>query len=419
VRQPIELGELQVAYGNATLGLRGYGAPETSAAFAQARETARSVEGSFDWLSITYGLWAGAYVRGELGPMRDLAESFLQSVAARPDSSEACVAHRIYGVTKWFAGEFEDGRAHLEKALALYDPERDRDLGLHFGQDIGVAATVYLALVAWAQGEVDRARRPIEDLIARIAGISHVGTIAYWNMHAFMFEMMRFDPLRAAPFAEALARFARNHEMENWKAFSVFPEAWIAWHAGDRAGGLAEMRRGMEAVRAKNIACFVPLLRTGLAAAEAEAGEFEVALANLEDAVRNSERTGQFWFDAELYRMRGEILFKQGASHLAPAEESFGGAIAIARRQKARAFELRAALSLAKLYCATGRDEEASAVLRPALEGFAPSGEFSEIEEALALQAKVESWHTIVRPGVETVHSKVRSPKSRRPAPPG
>ncbi len=190
--------KLQVAYANATLGLHGYSAPETSAAFARARETAGPVEGSFDWLSITYGLWAGAYVRGELGPMRDLADSFLHNVAARPDSSEACIAHRSYGVTKWFTGDFDGARTHLERALNLYDPERDRDLGLHFGQDVGIAAMVYLALVGWAQGGVDRARQLIEVFIARIAGISHIGTIAYGNMHAFMFEMMHLDLARRA-----------------------------------------------------------------------------------------------------------------------------------------------------------------------------------------------------------------------------
>ena len=146
--------KLQVAYANATLGLHGYTAPETSAAFARARETAGPVEGSFDWLSITYGQWAGAYVRGELGPMRDLADLFLHNVAARPDLSEACIAHRIYGVTKWFTGDFDGAGTHLERALNLYDPERDRDLGLHFGQDIGIAAMVYLALVAWAKVEL-------------------------------------------------------------------------------------------------------------------------------------------------------------------------------------------------------------------------------------------------------------------------
>ncbi len=144
-------------------------------------------------------------------------------------------------------------------------------------------------------------------------------------------------------------------------------------------------------MRAKNIACFVPLLRAGLAAAEAEAGEFAAALATLKDAITNSECTGQLWFNAELHRTHGEILLKQGASHPASAEESFLVALAIARRQKARSFELRAALSLAKLYRATGRDGDALAVLDSALEGFAPTPEFPEIAEAGEFVATIEA----------------------------
>ena len=324
--------------------------------------------------------------------MREPAQACSCATCERnPDSPEAGVAHRIYGVTQWFTGDFDRGALAPRKGAAIFDPERDRDLAFRFGQDVGVSAMVYLAIVLWPLGEVDRARQPIEDFIARIAGISHIGTIAYGNMHVFMFEMMRLDPLRAVPFAEALARFARNHEMENWKAFSHFPVAWTAWHAGDRSGGLAEMRRGISALRAKNIACFVPLLRAGLAAAEAETGEFAAALATLKDAITNSECTGQLWFNAELHRTHGEILLKQDASTRLPLRNPFLVALAIARRQKARSFELRTALSLAKLYHATGRDVEARAVLWPALEGFAATAEFPETEEALAFLAAIEA----------------------------
>ena len=132
---------------------------------------------------------------------------------------------------------------------------------------------------------------------------------------------------------------------------------------------------------------FIPLAATALAEAEVEAGEIEAALATIDRVIADSERTGQRWFDAESHRIRGEILLKRDPANTAPAEEAFLTAIAIAQQQKARAFELRAALSLAKLYQSTGRAADAHAVLAPALEGFSPTPEFPEIEEAQALLA--------------------------------
>jgi predicted ATPase len=111
----------------------------------------------------------------------------------------------------------------------------------------------------------------------------------------------------------------------------------------------------------------------------------------LENAIAEIERGGQRWCAAEAHRIRGEILWKRDPANMAPAEEAFLTAIAIAQRQKARSFELRAALSLAKLYQSTNRAADAHAVLAPALEGFSPTPEFPEIEEAQQLLGSLSS----------------------------
>ena len=139
--------------------------------------------------------------------------------------------------------------------------------------------------------------------------------------------------------------------------------------------------------RAEYRANFTPFLTTALAEAEAQAGQAEPALATIDGVIGDSERNGQRWFAAETHRIRGEILLKRDPTNTAPAEEAFLTAIAVAQQQKARSFELRAALSLAKLYQSTGRAADAHAVLAPALEGFSPTPEFPEIEEAQALLA--------------------------------
>jgi predicted ATPase len=147
------------------------------------------------------------------------------------------------------------------------------------------------------------------------------------------------------------------------------------------------MRRGAENLRGQNALVFDGLIKIALAEAEAGVGDPDRAVAILDEALATVDRTGYRAFEAELQRVRGEILLECDPANPAPAEEAFQTAIAVAKRQSTRSFELRAALSLAKLYQSTGRPLDAHAVLAPALEGFSPTPEMPEIAEAQALLA--------------------------------
>ena len=147
------------------------------------------------------------------------------------------------------------------------------------------------------------------------------------------------------------------------------------------------MRRGAENLRGQNALVFDGLIKIALAEAEAGVGDPDRAVAILDEALATVDHTGYRAFEAELQRVRGEILLERDPANPAPAEEAFQTAIAVAKRQGTRSFELRAALSLAKLYQSTGRPVDAHAVLAPALEGFSPTPEMPEIAEALALLA--------------------------------
>jgi hypothetical protein len=139
------LTHLRVAYGNALIAARGFGAPETTDAFAKARESAFGERDAPGRLAADFGLWASSYVRGELPSMRAYAAAFLRDVEARPDSPEAGVAHRTVGINCWFAGEYREARDHFARALVSFQPRRDDDLAFRFGVDPGVVATAHLA----------------------------------------------------------------------------------------------------------------------------------------------------------------------------------------------------------------------------------------------------------------------------------
>jgi predicted ATPase len=383
--------QLHVAYGNALIAARGHGAPETTEAFARARESAVGDRDAPDRLAADYGLWVGSLVRGEIAAMRAHAGTFLGDVEANPDSPEAGVAHRVAGTTHWFAGEYAEAREQLERALALFQPGRDDDLAFRFGQDVGVSAMIFLALTLWPLGDIGRAVSLVGDAEARIAGLAHIGTRAYGKWAAAMFELMRGDLSRAAPPAVELARLAHEHDLPTWRAYAVFLEGWAKGESSALADGLEAMRRGAELLREQNILLYDGLVKVALAEAEARAGDVNRAVAIIDEALATSERIGHRAFDAELHRVRGEMLLKRDPASVAPAEEAFQTAIAVAQQQGARSFGLRAALALARLYQSTGRPAEAQAVLAPALEGFAPTPEMPEIAEAEALLAALDN----------------------------
>ena len=381
--------QLHVAYGNALIAARGYGAPETTEAFAKVRKSVAGNENAPELLSADYGLWVGARARAELSAMKDHSTAFLNDVAANPDSPEAGVAHRIAGITHWFAGEYLEAREHLEQALALFQPGRDDDLTFRFGHDAGVAALAYLAFASWPLGEIDRAILLVERMQARVGKITHVNTLAYSATHAAMFALMSGDRKRAQTNVSELAHIVREHDLPVFRVFGVLFEGWAAADVGALAEGLEGMRRAVGLLRDQSAEFFDGLIKIALAEAEARAGDVDRALAVLDEALAICDRKGFRAFEAELHRVRGEMLLKYDPADPAPAVEALGAAITVAKRQGARSFELRAALSLAKLYRSTGRPADAHAVLAPALEGFAPTPEMPEMAEAMSLSARL------------------------------
>ncbi len=198
---------------------------------------------------------------------------------------------------------------------------------------------------------------------------------------------MRGDRSGARTSVSELARVVREHDLPLFRAFGEFLIGWATVDGGALAEGLEDMRRGAESLRQQNALVFDGIIKITLAEAEAGAGDPDRAIAILDEALATVNRTGYRAFEADLNRVRGEMLLKRDPANPAPAEEAFLTAVAVAKRQGTRSFELRAALSLAKLYQSNARTADAHAVLGPALDGLAPTPEMPVIAEAEALLA--------------------------------
>ena len=244
-----------------------------------------------------------------------------------------------------------------------------------------------LAHVLWPLGDIDRAIALVDQMQTRIIGLTHARALSFARLHAALFELMRGDHSRAAHSAVELARLAHEHELIMYRSFGVFLEGWAKAGDGAPGCGLADMRRGVDLLREQNVLMFDGLIKIALAEAEAQAGDVDRALAILDEALATCDRAGYRAFEAELSRVRGEMLLKRDRGNRAPAEEAFRTALAVAKQQGALSFELRAALALAKLYQSADRHVEGHALLAPELDGFSPTPEMPEIPEAKALLA--------------------------------
>jgi hypothetical protein len=316
--------------------------------------------------------------------MREAAKAFMRDAQCWPGSLEAAVAHRLVGTTYWFTGDYRGAHRHLEQAVAVYDSERNRHFITPFGYDPTAVATLYLACVLWPLGEVDRATDLIEQGLSLALQGEHIPTMVLAHIIRCSFFAICHQPDRAAP--EISLGLAREHGLPLFTPVSAFFLEWVRGAGGD-SERLTGMRQAMTAYHDTGARLFEPLNGTLLAEAEAEAGHTEVGLATLDAQLAAVELSGQRWYEAEMHRVRGDLLLKGHPPDATAAEVAFGRAIEIARSQETRMFELRAALSLATLYQVTGRGEAARELLAPVVAGFTEGPELPELAQANRLLA--------------------------------
>jgi predicted ATPase len=368
---------LQTTLGNALIWAKGYQAPETSAAFARAREFASRVEDASERFSAYYGLWIGHFTRSEPAPMREMVELFLHEATARPDLPEALIGHRIFGNTSFYFGDFGGAHDHFQKTIELYDPARHADFANRFGWNPLAAAEIFDALASWVLGPVDDSLRLADRALADAESAAHAPTMAYALIWVAFFGLLRYNREAVGIYSQALAEIVSRYDLPAyWVGIAVFLRSWAK-------SRLAEMRRGLAIYREQGRVWLLP--EAALAEAEASAGEIDTGLRRLDDALAELKRTEERSYEAEMHRIRAEILLKRDPADTVVAEQSLHAAIAIAQSQKARSFELRGALALAKLYRAANREADAYAGLAPAIDGFPPTQQFPELTEAQTL----------------------------------
>jgi class 3 adenylate cyclase/tetratricopeptide (TPR) repeat protein len=380
---------LQTNLGRAVMWSKGFASEETQAAYARARELAAKVDNPAERFATYYGQWANTSMRSGFAAAQDISQIFLDEAVSSALKPEIAIAHRMIGLTLHGRGHFVSAKGHFDEALRVYDRRWDQDARFRLGLEPGLTAMAYLASTEWVLGNAGRAQKLIEDSVAGSIDAGHVPTLGSSYMFAAQLEALRDDPVAALKIARTATDYAVENDLGLYRQWSKVYLDWARARLGEHGTGATELKQGLAARREAGYKAWTPLFTGLLAQVQAEGNQHSEALSRIAEALTLATEISEHWVDSFLHRIRGETLWKGDPGNTAAAEEAFIAAIAIARGQKARSFELQAALSLAKFYLSTGRPAEVRAVLAPALKGFSPTREMPEIAGALALMARL------------------------------
>jgi predicted ATPase len=383
---------LQVALANALMHTKGYASPDTKAAFERARLYIERAEAHGEppedpllLFAVIYGFWVGSYVAFSGDALRGLAAEFLALAKKQGGAVPLMVGHRLMGTSLQCTGDIAESRAHYDRALALYDPAEHRELATRFGQDIGVVVLSYRAWTLWLLGYPRAALADAGRALAVAREVAQAPTLMYALAHAARTYTWARDYPTARALAEELAALAEEKGARAWKAFSMMHRGSLLAAAGEHAKAAHMIAAGLEAWASTGSTLWMPCYLESLAKAHAELGQLDDARARIGEALAAVEATGATWCEAEIRRVAGEIALMSPAPDAAVAQACFERALATARRQQAKAWELRAAMSLARLWRAEGKARQAHDLLAPVCGWFTDGCDTRDLQEAKAL----------------------------------
>jgi class 3 adenylate cyclase/predicted ATPase len=398
-RDEMEL-ELRTALGNALIAAKGYAVQEVEENYAQALELGRQLDDEAKVFTATRGLWVCHFIRADLKRAHDLSVELLQfAKRIRPNATAQSMqqqagylieAHRAIAMTMLYRGRFAASHYHLQRCIGLYTPDLHGELTERHGIDPGVVSLSYLGYLQWFLGRPDAARQHSEDAIINAEQLRHPFTLAFaLEFGAYLCQHLR-DVEGTMNYADRAMVISSDHGFLHWKHQATILRGWAMAELGEIDEGLKQMRAGLEGYEAMDSWLASCWFRSLLATAYAKAGRLEAALRALDGALAVARRTGDHFFLAEVYRLQGETTFAQGGLAVADdVEELFRRSMELARQQSALAWELRSAISLARLWRDAGKREQAVELLVPVTAQFAEGFRTPDLKEAWNLMEEL------------------------------
>jgi predicted ATPase/tRNA A-37 threonylcarbamoyl transferase component Bud32 len=392
-RAALEL-PLQTMLGLQLQMTEGFAAPDAKPAYNRARELCRQLPGPAPLFPVVWGLWLVSKVRSELGRAQELANELEELSRRQEDPALALQAQQALAMTAFCRGEPTAALQNAEKASALYDPQRHIMHSYLFGQDPRIICQAFGAVTLWLLGCPDHASRQSEAVIEASRGLSPSSQVVALHFGAMLHQLGGDSP-RTLRLAEASATIAAEHGFSFWLAGANVLAGWALAADGDLEIGADRLRRGLLDWLATDSVTYYTYYLGLLAEVLARQGQVKEALRLLAEALELAKSTGEGLYESELYRLRGDVFAlnarrpSAGGGSDPDAEKDFRRALAVARRQEAKSFELRAAVSLTRLLRDRGDRAEGQALLREVFDRFTEGWENPDLRQARALLAEL------------------------------
>ncbi|MBV8737962.1 MAG: AAA family ATPase [Alphaproteobacteria bacterium] len=386
--------DLQVTLASALRESKGHVHPAVSEVLDHARSLIVETEAADTilYFSVLYGLWVAHYLGHEPAAALRQGNEFLSLAQAQTQSGLLLVGHRLVGSSLIFTGNYRDALCHLDRAVELYDPEEHRELAFRFGADIGITALCVRAWALWHCGYPDQARKACDEGIRCARQSVHRHTLAY----ALIYKGLTATSARWADetemAADELVSLTREHGFALFLGYGLLLQGGALTLRERGAAAVERIHESLAVMRATGVCCSDPMVLGYLAEALALNGAVADGLRVIARAFADADTFGGHWADAELHRLRGELLSRLPSNDQTEIETCFRTALSIARDQGARGFELRAAVSLARLLAAQGQQNEARELLAPVYSWFVEGFDTPDLREAKALLDELAVW---------------------------
>jgi TOMM system kinase/cyclase fusion protein len=380
---------LHIALGAALQMAKGFAAPEVERAYARARELCQQVSETPEIVPVLYGLWRFYLGRAQFHTARELGETLLRLAQRADDPALMVIADYALGTTWFLLGALPTARQHLEEGIARYTPDQRRAPLFRMGHDPGVSCQSWAAMSLWFLGYQEQAVVCLDDSLTLAHALSHPFSLASAHVFAAVVSQVCRDMSEVHEHADAAVMLSTEQGFTLWAAWGASLRGWALAMQGQGEAGMAQVRQGIAACRATGTALLVPYFYTVLADVADHLGYTEDALQALAEAHTLVEQQEERWWEAEVCRLQGVLLLRQPGTPPADAEAWLQQALDVARRQEAKSLELRAAMSLGRLWQQQGKRQEAYDLLAPIYHWFTEGFATADLQDARALLSEL------------------------------
>ncbi|MGA7490068.1 MAG: hypothetical protein WBW74_24360, partial [Xanthobacteraceae bacterium] len=382
--------EIQLALGLCFIAVRGYSADDTRKSFEHARSLSAELGEPRKEIQATFGLWGHHWMRARHDQALKLGGTLLAKAEQLADPLSLSVGHRVLGSTLFTLGDFARARTHLEQAVALGEQAAGEEAPLSYAVDPRIAAQLMLAWDLWVLGYPTQAQHNVFQALGRAVEGADPYSMAFAHYVTSAVQLLRGQFQDALLYADRSLALSEEHGVNLYALYSRFGRGCALAKAGQQQQAMAEIGEGIEEARRSSLEYMRGFMLGWLAAVQAQTGDPETALATIDGALQQTnDVSGRAW-EAELRRLRGEVLLAARADAAHEAERSYNDAIAIAQHQRAKSLELRATTSLARLLQGQGRKEEARTRLAAVFGWFTEGFDTADLMEAKELLAQLD-----------------------------